>query len=211
MSAPALVDYVPFAAEVAKGTGMDFYTIEGWAKAEGGPTGNPLNLNPGTDYGSEHAAAVATIANLKTPLYKDVLAHNDPSPPLNYAMYPGGYKGEDVFIAAQAHAIAQSPWNNPKQKGSASAKQYETNIDSGAALAIYTGIESNSHGNVDPANGPTVSVPGAGIASGFLDAIQRAFAWLSNPETWKRIGLGVGGVVLIVGGLFIIVKPPIAV
>lgn len=199
MAVPGLSDYAPFAAEVSKGTGLDFYMIEGWAKAEGGPIDNPLNLNPGTHYGSAHAAAVATIANLKTPKYASVLAQDDPSPPFNYDLY-GAYKGEDKFIAAQAHAVAQSPW---KGNDGLPRAQYETNIDGGAALAIYQGIVANSSGGVNPINGPTIDLPNP--VQGIVDAIKSAFAWLSNPETWKRIGLGVGGVVLVVGGLFIVV------
>jgi hypothetical protein len=208
--APSSTDYAPFAADVSKGTGLDFYMIEGWAHAEGGPIDNPLNLVPGTHYGSEHAAAVATIANLKTAKYAEVLKHTDPNAPLNYALY-GPYKGEDAYIAAQAHAVAQSPW---KGNDGLPRDKYESNIDAGAAQAIYQGVVSNSHtdpsgGGVNPVNGPTYDGPGSGVLSGLdgiVQAIQRAFAWLSNPETWKRIGLGVGGVVLLVGGLFVIVK-----
>lgn len=205
--------YAPFSAEVAKGTGLDFFTIEGWVAAEGGPPGNPLNIGPGSDYGTEHGAAVATI-NL---LQKGITG--------NPTIYHGildaagaSYASEDKKIAAEAHTIAYSKW---KGNDGLPRTKYEQNIDAGAARAIYDGVNPATTFTPGTNGGPGLQVnpvgggsPGSGLTDGLgsgLSAIGDAFnavrSFVSNPESWKKIGLGAGGFVLIVGGLFIIVNP----
>lgn len=200
-----LAQYAPFSAEVAKGTGLDFYTVEGWIAAEGGPTGNPLNLNPGRNYGSQHAAAVATIQNLKTPIYHGVMdaAH-------------ASYKNKDAELVAEAHAIAYSPW---KGNDGLPRPKYEQNIHAGALRAIFDnitpattytpdnpakpndgGLQTNPVGGGNPFS--SITDPFAAVAR-FFEAI---YSWTTNPESWKKVGFGVAGFVLIVGGLFIVVR-----
>ena len=196
--------YVPFATDVSKGTGLDFYTVLGWVNAEGGPEGNPINLVPGRNYGDEHGAANAVIGQLTSPRTME---------PGIIASARASYPSEDAAIAAQAHAIAQSPWNDPNGKGSASRAQYEQNIKAGAVTAIYSGTKpGETFTPTDPKN-PTRSggsvVPPAdpltGIAAA-LDAIGRAFSWVTDPENWKRVGIFLLGATLAIGGLYIAVK-----
>lgn len=202
---------VPFSAEVSRQTGLDFYTIEGWVRAENGPADNPLGImHPGTQqlehYGTLQAAAAATAQLLQTPTYRGVIATARPHDQLH-----GIYPGEDKVIAAQAHAIAYSPW---KGNDGLPRSKYEQNIDAGATLAIYEGLNPRStvvapggkggpQVTRNPVNPPTVS---GGILGPLLELLQRWADWWGNPENWKRIALGVGGLVLVVGGLVLVVK-----
>lgn len=192
--------YVPFASEVAAGTGLNFYTVLGWVGSEGGPEDNPLNLSPGSHYGNEHGAAQATIKDLNTHLYAQL-----------EQVARASYPSQDAEITAEAHAIAFSPW---KGNDGLPRPQYDANIRSQAARAIFEGIKPGETFTPTDPNHPTTSggavVPPnenpGGIAGAFqsigdaVAAIGSALAWLTNPDNWKRVGIAVIGISLIVVG-----------
>jgi hypothetical protein len=171
-----------FAARVAAGTGLDPYTVLGWVKAEGGPLDNPLNLGPGTHYGSEAAAAAAVVHNLNTPLYASVekAAH-------------AHYANEQKKIDAEAHAIAYSPWNNPNDPGSASRSQYESNIKKDADAALFQG----GIGKVPPVLPPDVgNIPGVSSVGDALGSIAKAAQFVFSVRFLEILG---GGLVVLLG------------
>lgn len=216
----ALAAYAPFADEVSKGTGLNFDTVLGWVNAEGGPQTNPLNIGPGKKYADEHAAALATIANITRPG-----ASSNPYHEL-LTVARNTYKTTDAEIAAEAHAIAYSPWKG--NDGLPRAK-YEQNITAGALVAIYEEIKPGT--TYAPANPNDPTGPGfqtnpapadpvsgllSGIAAPFVaignaassiaELAGRLYGWLVNPDSWKRIGFGLAGVVLVIGGLLVVVR-----
>lgn len=84
--------YGAFANQMSSETGLSLRVIGAWCVAEGGPVDNPLNMGPGDHFGTAAKAAEASSNNLKTPLYKEVMASV-------------GKTDQE-----QIHAIAISPW-----------------------------------------------------------------------------------------------------
>lgn len=66
-------NYAKFASIVSGKTGLSARVVAGWTLAEGGPKDNPLNLGPGERYGTVNRGARATVKNLRSDLYKDVM------------------------------------------------------------------------------------------------------------------------------------------
>lgn len=178
---------VAFAIELAKKTGLNFFTALGWASAEGGPVDNPTNLAPGSHYGSGKDAADAVARTLQGSKYKSVMeaAHHN-------------YSTEGQEITAEARAIAYSPWNNPAQAGSASRTTYMQNIVKGAARAQYEKVDPTT---VETSPG-TSSHSADPVTDAVLSIVDRLTGFVGG---WaKRIGLIVAGFALVVLGLIII-------
>jgi len=196
---------IDFASRLSKDLpGLDFYTALGWEAAEGGPPDNPLNVRPGTHYGSPTAAADETAHFLtdedKAGFYADIRK-----------AIATKYPSEDKAIVAQSKAIAYNPHFNVIQGSPAQIQtgraQYLQNIDSRALVALYDGVQPNSkidaQGNIkNPPDNPGGLIGGiAGAAdgvSGALGSIGNAFDWLTSGENWYRIaffavGLGLVG------------------
>lgn len=85
-------EYTAFSEQMASETGLSLRVIGAWCVAEGGPIDNPLNIGPGDHFGTAAKAAEASSDNLKTDLYKEVMA------------------SVGKTDQKQIHAIAISPW-----------------------------------------------------------------------------------------------------
>jgi hypothetical protein len=92
-----------FVSAVAAGTGIPELVVWAWLYAENGPSGNPLNIGPGRDYGSPDAAARAVV---------DLLHSNPAYAPILRA----AKSGDDRAVL---DAITRSPWDAGHYRGGA--------------------------------------------------------------------------------------------
>jgi hypothetical protein len=190
---------VDFASRLSKDINVNFYTALGWEQAEGGPSGNPLNVRPGTVYGTPTQAADATAAFLTTEDKAGFYAGM-------VKVFGQKFATPDAEIAAEANAIASNAHFNTSPNKS----QYDNNIRSAAATALFERIQPNS--KIDAGGNIQNTIPdplGGGIlggAEGALSAIGDFFSWITSGENVIRIVMVLGGGVAIILGAYRAVK-----
>lgn len=79
--------------------------------------------------------------------------------------------------------------------------------------ASYYGetLPRNLVGEVDtsPATGGGISIPGVSGVDAIATQVDKAAKWVTNPTSWLHVAYGVGGMVLVLVGLYVIAKPAI--
>jgi hypothetical protein len=152
-----------FIQQVAAKTGLNALVVWAWALAEGGPSGNPLNLRPGTNYGSPQAAANAVATQINS---------GSTSTMIRAAAKSGNPR-------AQLQAIIASPWDAGHYSGSASAAPGSLLY---GTYARVTAAASSSGGGITggivhaagSVNGIIRHTPGVAQAEGALGGITDA-------------------------------------
>lgn len=120
------------------------------------------------------------------------------------------YKWSDLNDNAKMAAIVYeqadnswSPWSTFK------GGQYQKFM--GTASAASSGVTSS--GATGAASGATVDATALGLVdntSAALTALNDFFTVLSSPDMWRRIAIGLAGVLLVVAGVIVVFRRPIS-
>lgn len=120
----------------------------------------------------------------------------------NFESMPNVFKFETVtaFInTANSGNWAESRWKDdvPTAAEIALVRRY--------AASFYS-IENVGENDIQIIDGVTVPVPDSIPGAGMFEALQNFFRILTNPEFWKRVGLGVLGAAVILAGIVLFTK-----
>lgn len=152
--------------------------MRAWTKAEGGPIDNPLNIGPGRRYGSEAAAARATISLINgSSYYKGIRAA---------ALTGNGDK--------QIAAIKASPWDASHYSNGVLDRTWAEEKDGGISIGLQW----------PPIQG--IGGPGLPDIDNPFSTLTQFFGALLNPQTWVRVAQVLGGMTFLVIGFYILAK-----
>lgn len=203
-----MASYAPFVAELHAQTGLDTKVLNAWASAENGVNNNILGVTSGGSlmkFSTQKQAADYTANLLKSSNY-----------------YSGIIASANQSVAAQAMAIAQSPWHlGPSGLAAQGGTDpYYMRIFRGAGI-VTGGSASTTPSSSDPIGtaagivGNMTGVGGVvgavqGAASGATDPVSQATAAIGNALATPVYFIGIiliGITVLIIGG-FLVAKGP---